>query len=48
MKTAIILHGTLGSPDGNWFQWLKEQLEEKGFMVWLPPLTHHTDSLSVL
>ena len=38
MKTAIILHGTLGSPDGNWFQWLKKKLEAKGLTVWLPQL----------
>ena len=38
MKTAIILHGTLGSPDGNWFQGLKNELEEKGLDVWLPQL----------
>ncbi|MGB4762216.1 MAG: alpha/beta hydrolase [Candidatus Saccharimonas sp.] len=38
MKTAIILHGTLGSPEGNWFRWLRGELEDKGITVWLPQL----------
>jgi uncharacterized protein len=40
MKTAIILHGTLGSPNGNWFQWLEQELKSRGFQVWLPQLPH--------
>lgn len=38
MKQALILHGTDASPNSNWFIWLKNQLKERGFEVWLPQL----------
>jgi predicted alpha/beta hydrolase family esterase len=36
MKTAIIIHGTEGYPEENWFPWLKHELEEKGYKVLVP------------
>ncbi len=38
MKNALILHGTDGAPEHQWFQWLKGKLEEKGWKVWVPQL----------
>lgn len=35
-KRALIFHGTMGSPDGNWFPWLKAKLEEKNYHVTVP------------
>lgn len=38
MKQAIIFHGTQGSPEGNWFPWLKNYLEGNGWNVSTPTL----------
>ncbi len=37
-KNAIIFHGTGTRPDEFWFPYLKENLESRGYSVWLPQL----------
>lgn len=36
MKHALIFHGTRGRTDGNWFPWLKDELEKQGYVVAIP------------
>jgi len=43
MKKALILQGWYQRPDSNWYQWLKDSLEDSGYEVYLPDLpTIHT------
>jgi len=48
MKNALILHGTDGDPESNWFPWLKKKLETRGYKVWTPLLPgNHTPNREV-
>lgn len=38
IKKVIIVHGWEGSPQANWFPWLKKELEAKGFVVEVPTM----------
>lgn len=35
-NNAFIFHGTAGSPDGNWFPWLKGELKARGVPTTVP------------
>lgn len=37
-KRIIIVHGWDGTPQENWFPWIKAQLDKKGFIVSVPQL----------
>jgi predicted alpha/beta hydrolase family esterase len=36
MKNAIVIHGTEGYPEENWFPWIKVELEQRGYKVTVP------------
>ena len=38
MNNYIILHGSFGSKDGNWFPWLKGVLDKQGKKVDVPQM----------
>ena len=46
MKHAVILHAMEQTSRGHWYQWLKSELEERGYAVWVPNLPHsdHPDT----
>lgn len=38
MKRAILIHGWEGTPGDEWFPWVKQALEEKGWRVEVPAM----------
>lgn len=45
MQKVVIVHGHEGKPDGNWFPWLKENLEKKSCKVYVPEFPTPEDKL---
>lgn len=37
-ENYVIIHGSFGSKDGNWFPWLKDELEQKRKQVIVPQM----------
>jgi len=38
MKKALFLHAWYGSPTSDWYPWLKNELEKKGYETWFPEI----------
>ena len=50
MKKAVILHAVEMDSGGHWYPWLKKQLEQRGYDVWVPDLPqpdHPDDKLYI-
>ena len=44
MENYIVLHGSFGSKDGNWFPWLKSELEKNNYKVDVPQMPVGVDN----
>lgn len=44
MENYIVVHGSFGSKNGNWFPWLKEQLENNNKKVEVPQMPVGVDN----
>ena len=40
MENYFIIHGSFGSPFGNWFSWLHDFIENEGKEVLIPNARH--------
>jgi len=38
-QKVLLIHGFEGSGEGNWFPWIKQELEKKGFEVFAPSMS---------
>ncbi|MFH0804065.1 MAG: alpha/beta hydrolase [Candidatus Zambryskibacteria bacterium] len=43
MKRVYIIHGWDGYPEEGWFPWLKKELENKGFEVFVPAMPNPSE-----
>ena len=44
MTNVIILHGRNCSPDMFWYPYIKQNLEKRGYDVWVPALPNNTEA----
>ena len=39
MKRVVMIHGWSGGTGDHWFPWLKDELEKKGYQVFVPEMS---------